>query len=479
MPDITTISPQPGRQTQFLSSSADIVIYGGSAGGGKTWALLLEPIRHVQNPEFGATIFRRTFPEITREGGMWEESQKIYPLLGAKPNRIEMLWRFPTGARISFAHLQYDSTVSAYQGAQIPLIGFDQLEHFSKYTFFYMLSRNRSVCGVKPYVRATCNPDPDSWLAEFLSWWIDPEDGYAILSRAGVVRYFVRIKDDFVWGNSPQELVERYPHLDPVTDIKSLTFIPATVYDNQILLRSDPTYLANLKLLDPVERDRLLGDPERGGNWKIRPSAGKVFNREWFLVVDEVPKTGVAIRFWDFASTERKALKDDPDYTAGVLMLASPATNVVGGYEFFVIDELDGQFNPGQVDDVFFETSKRDYELCKSRGWRYVIRWEEEPGSASHRESRRLVMMLPGKLGGPVDAKGIPSRSDKLVRAKPLISQSMIGNVKLLRGKWNDRWLSHMHNQPSAHDDIMDGSSGAYNELTTMLGRKKSGSHDG
>ena len=99
-----------------------------------------------------------------------------------------------------------------WQGAEIALLGFDELTHFTAYQFFYLLSRNRSTSGVKPYVRATCNADADSWVAKFIEWWIDDE-GYAIPSRSGVIRYFVRIEDTIEWGDTREELYERFPHL--------------------------------------------------------------------------------------------------------------------------------------------------------------------------------------------------------------------------------------------------------------------------
>jgi hypothetical protein len=68
--------------------------------------------------------------------------------------------------------------------------------------------RNRSTCGVRPYIRATCNPDADSWVADFLSWWIDPASGRPIPQRAGVLRYFVRIAEKIVWADRPEELME-------------------------------------------------------------------------------------------------------------------------------------------------------------------------------------------------------------------------------------------------------------------------------
>jgi hypothetical protein len=157
-------------------------------------ALLLEPLRHVANPNFGAVIFRQTSPQITNEGALWDEAGRLYPLIGGAPRVGDMLFQFPSGASVGFGHLQHEHTKLDWQGSQIRLIGFDELTHFTRSRFFYMLSRNRSMCGVRPYVRATCNPDADSWVAEFIAWWIDQETG-RIPERAGVLRWFVRVSD--------------------------------------------------------------------------------------------------------------------------------------------------------------------------------------------------------------------------------------------------------------------------------------------
>jgi predicted phage terminase large subunit-like protein len=445
-PNSLVVRPQKGPQEAFLASSADIVFYGGAAGGGKTWGLLLEPLRHKDNAQFGAVIFRRTSPQVTNQGGMWDESAKLYPLVGARARSHMLEWIFPSGMRVKFAHMQYETDRFDWQGAQIPLIGFDELPHFTKEQFWYMLSRNRSTCGVKPYIRATCNPDPDSWVAELIAWWIDQETGLPIPERAGVVRWFVRVGDEIIWADSADELREKHPQIPPM----SFTFIPANVYDNQALLERNPEYLAALLALPYVEREQLLG-----GNWKVRPAAGKVFNRSWFEIVEAVPTLGVECRFWDFAATEKKLAGDDPDYTAGVKV------RVVNG-TYYVTDCIAVQAGPAEVDRIFQNTTQQDAQQARFTGTRYLVRWEIEPGSAALRDNLRLVQMLAGH-----DAQGIPSQGDKLQRAKGLAAQALAGNVKLLRGAWNEAWLTHMHHQPDLkHDDIMDASSGAFNELT-------------
>ena len=188
----TRIRPQSGAQTAFLASKADIVIYGGAAGGGKTWAMVVEPLRHIHLPKFTATVFRRNYTQIHNPGGLWDETMSLYPYFKGTPVITRSEWQFPSGAYVRFGHLSEENTVLAYQGAQIALLCFDEITHFTKYQYNYMLSRNRSLCGIKPYVRATCNPDADSWVRDYIDWWIDDSTGYPIKERSGVLRYMIR-----------------------------------------------------------------------------------------------------------------------------------------------------------------------------------------------------------------------------------------------------------------------------------------------
>ena len=276
------IRPQPGYQEASLSSSADILIGGGAAGAGKTFGLLMDPLRYIDKPTFGAMIFRRTTPQIDNVGGLWEKSGEMYPLLGAREKGSTHTWIFPSGARLKMSHLEHEKDKNNYQGSEIAYVGFDELTHFSQSQFFYLLGRNRSMSGVKPCIRATCNPDPDSWVAEFLSWWIDQETGYPIPERSGVLRYFTRDAGVLVWGDSYKEVVEKCPHIfadkalqgvDVSSLIKSVTFIPGSIYDNQKLIQRDPGYLGSLLSLEEKDQLRLLK-----GNWKVRQDGSSLFN---------------------------------------------------------------------------------------------------------------------------------------------------------------------------------------------------------
>lgn len=271
---IINFQPQKGYQLSALSSSADIVIGGGAAGVGKTFTLLYEYLRNKDVNNFGAVIFRRTSPQIRAQGGLWDASTELYSyVLDAEPKQTTLEWNFGDTSKLKFSHLEYEKNIYDWQGSEIPFIGFDELTHFSQKMFFYMLTRNRSTCGVKPYIRATCNPDPDSWVSELIEWWIG-EDGFPIPEREGVLRYFAKDGDTFIWGDTEQEcvdkawyflkpLVER-SNIDPKHFVKSLTFIGGDIYDNKALLDTNPDYLANLASQDEQTRLQLLE-----GNWKV------------------------------------------------------------------------------------------------------------------------------------------------------------------------------------------------------------------
>lgn len=438
------LQPQEGPQTQFLACEADIAIYGGAAGGGKSFGLLLDPLRNYTVKEFGGVIFRRTSVQVRIEGSLWDESTTIYPLFRATPREGYLDWTFPSGMTMSFGSLEYDKDLENYQGASIAWIGFDELTHFSEKQFFYMLSRNRSTCGVRPRIRATCNPDPDSWVKHFISWWLDAEGEYARADRAGKVRWFIRINGEIIWADSPEAIYEQYGKSDDIVP-KSVAFIPAKLEDNKILMKKNPEYRGNLLAMNRVDQERFLG-----GNWKVRLEAGALFQRGWFEVVDAIPAghKGV-VRYWDRAATKPNETNKDPDWTRGLLMYQyKDGTFLVAGLASL-------QDTPGKVDELVLATATQDGEDVEIWG-------EQDPGSAGKSDADAFVKRLQGykvKIARP--------SSDKVVRAKPVSSQAQAKNIKVLRGVWNKDFFDELEAFPSskAHDDIVDTFSGAFNVL--------------
>src|SRR6516164_2588409 len=380
----TIISAHSGPQTTFLQTPADICIYGGAAGGGKTVGLILEPLRHVRRvPGFSAVFFRRTTPQITNPGGLWDESLNFYPRFGGAPLHRAHEWRWARGGKIKFSHLQLNSTVYEWQGAQITLICFDELTHFTAKQFFFLVSRNRSTCGVRPYIRATCNPDADSWVAEFVAWWIDQETGFPIPERAGVLRYLVRDAGKIVWADRPEDLIQYLPPpqdlpagVEPPRPI-SVAFIRAKVFDNPALLQANPEYIPWLMSLPLLERERLLG-----GNWKIRPAAGLYFKREWCTIVEHPPADLEVVRYWDPAATEKTEL-NDLDWTVGIKL----GCDKNGGY--WLLDLVRVRANPGDVERLLRNTAAQD-------GKKVTIDFGQDPGQAGKSQAQYVVRALNG-----------------------------------------------------------------------------------
>lgn len=434
------LAPQPGPQEVFLSTKADIAIYGGAAGGGKSYALLMEAIRHIANPRFTSVIFRRTYPQITNEGGLWDTSVDIYQNLGLIPKPGILEWRAHRGGTVRFAHMQHEQTKLEWQGSQIPLICFDELTHFTAGMFWYMLSRNRSTSGVKPYIRATTNPDANSFVADLIEWWLDEKTGYPLPERSGVVRWFVRVKGEIHWGASRQELLDKFGGKtedgSPLIP-KSFTFVASTIEDNKVLMLADPDYRGNLEALTPVERERLLK-----GNWKIRESAGTVLDRGWFEVVDEAPMDLVLIvRAWDTAATS-----GDGDYTVGVKL----GKRSDGSY--IVLSVVRGQWGSGER-----KQTQKNTALADTR--RVTIGIEQEPGSAGVDAVKDTVAMFDGW-----NIEVVKPTGDKVTRALPFAAQAQSGRVKLLRAPWNEAYLAELHAFPTKGipDDQVDATTLAY-----------------
>lgn len=464
------IVPQAGFQKMFLGSRADVVIGGGVRGAGKSYALLMEPLRHTRHKDFGAVIFRRTYPEITNQGGLWDESQKLYSRCGAISKVGDLEWSFPDeagrrglGGRVRFAHMQHEQDAESWKGAQIPLIGIDQVEMFMEKQFWFLWSCNRSVMGVQPYMQCTCNPVPDDdpvggWLRRLIDWWIDA-DGYAIPERSGVLRWFLRINEVLEWSSvtwssrSPGthdeakraaavDFDERFPP-DPGQSSRqprSLTFIPGKLEDNPALTSKDPSYASRLEALPYVERMRF-----RHGNWNARPASGNVFNRAWFELVDVVPREARRGRGWDKAASENSG-----DESAGVKLAEYRGT-------WYVEHAVTGRWSSESRNVVMDQTAEFDGRACE-----IVI--EVEPGSGGKESGEISARRL---AGYPVHLVRVTG--SKLTRARPFAAQVEARNVKVLHGSWTEKFIEECHRFTGADggvDNEVDAASVIFNHMT-------------
>jgi predicted phage terminase large subunit-like protein len=441
--DTYSIRPQPGPQEAFLSSTADVVIYGGSAGSGKSFALLLESMRYPCTVSgFDSVVFRRSTVDLRRPGGLWSESMKLFPHAKGMPVAHRFEWLWPGKGSVKLAHLEHETTKLDWHGSQLGFIGFDELTTFTESQFWYLFSRNRSRSGIRPYIRASCNADAGSWVAKLIEWWIDPATGYPIPERSGVVRYFVRGQDDqLVWFDT--KLAAMLATGQSAETVKSFTFIAAKLADNPALTRSDPGYLGNLMMLARVERERLLN-----GNWKIRPQAGFYFNRSWCQIVDIPPACIKTVRGWDLASTEQED-SNDPDWTSCTKI------GVMHDLRWIILHADAFRGSPAEVDRRILNYAQQD-------GRDNVTSLPQDPGQAGKAQVAHLTHMLQGYI---VDSS--PESGDKVTRFGPFSSQAEVGNVLVLRGRWNERFFNELENFPDGvHDDDADATSRAFNAIS-------------
>lgn len=259
-------------QKQFLDAEADEVLFGGAAGGGKSYGQLADALMMALTcPKSRQLILRRTFPEL--EHSIILTSMQFYPTAVAKYRASAHTWEFCNGSRIEFGYLAVETDVTRYQGAEYDVIRFDELTHFTEGQYTYMLSRLRGVNPYRKQMKSSTNP-------------------------GGIGHEWVKRR--FIDGGEPNRTVT-----DPTTGMQRL-FIPSFVQDNVFLMRADKEYQRRLELLPEAEKKALLY-----GEWDIFD--GQVFaewrnrsksytDRRWSHVIAPfaIPKHWRRFRAFDF-----------------------------------------------------------------------------------------------------------------------------------------------------------------------------------
>ena len=262
--------PNEGPQTEFLAADEKDVLYGGAAGGGKSYAMLVDPLRYAHRKAHRALILRRSMPEL-RE--LIDKSRELYPQAfpGCKFREVEKVWNFPSGAKIEFGFLERDADVYRYQGQAYSWIGFDEITHLpTEFGWNYLASRLRTTDPeIKTYLRCTANPGGigASWVKKR---YVDANT----------------YNESFIGG-----------------DGLTRKFIPARLVDNPYLAK-DGVYEKMLMSLPPVQRKQLLE-----GNWDINEGAAFVeFDPSVHIVTPfEIPITWERVKGIDYGYAAESA----------------------------------------------------------------------------------------------------------------------------------------------------------------------------
>ena len=400
--------PDIPQQRKFLELDCKEALYGGAAGGGKSDALLMAALQYVDVPGYAAIIFRKTYQDLSLAGGLIPRSHEWLSNTDAKWDNTTKTWKFPSGATLSFGYMDSQLDHYRYQGSEYQFIGWDELTQFTQAKYEYMYSRLRSTTGINvpQRVRGATNP-------------------------GGIGHVWVK---------------KRF--IDEKTKSGGAVFIPAKVYDNPHIKIDE--YVNSLSYLDPVTRARYLH-----GDWVIA-EAGSMFRRDWFEVVEELPKTLLKVCAWDLAATEVEEGKD-PDFTAGCVMAKDPAD------VYYILSIIKARRAPLHIEALVQQTAKLyghdvDYWM------------EQEPGSSGVNTIDRYKREV---LRGYY-FQGEKTTGNKADRARPLSSMCergiddlvKYGNVKLLRGAWIEDFFDEAEAFPAGvHDDQIDAASLAFGKL--------------
>jgi len=444
--------PHPAQQVFLLMNNVREVMYGGSAGGGKSDALLMGALQYVDVPGYSALILRRTWPDLNAPNSILDRMKQWMAGLDVRKVDEGRQWIFPSGARIQFGYAQRkDEVVNKFQSAEYQYVGFDELTQFSEDIYTYMFSRVR-----RPSVSClNCSTNVQRYRSKSMVFWAHKNNSknchklvpdpkvlaqYAPSRKNGMTVFDVPLRNRSATnpgGYGHQWVKARF--ITEATRKKGAIFVPARLSDNPSL--DQESYKDSLSHLLPVDRERLLN-----GDWDVEEE-GNFFARTWFRPITEAPvDVQRRVRFWDLAASEA----DAADFTAGALVALTHA----GTWVIEDIKRFKG--SPGKVEALIKQTAMTD-------GVGVGIRMEQEPGSSGVNvidNYRRNV------LSG-FDFKGIRSTGNKAERAAVVSSAAEAGNVAMLMGEWNVPFLDEATLFPGgAHDDQVDSVAGAINDIS-------------
>ncbi len=261
---------QKGFQEQVFNCTADIAVVGGAMGAGKSYALILEMMKHIRDPHFRCGVFRKRRGNLLCAGGLWEELGLVADAMGLKyrTNRHQLVYKFESGAAIHMCHANHPDFKQYLKGTQFTAIFIDEADEFDEDIFKFLIARLRSKSDIKPYMRMTTNPT-EGWIKQLIKPFLR-EDEYPHSDLSGKIQYLYFMGNEPIIKKSKEDFVNECDlKKEDLADVRTFTFIAGKVTDNKKLLDKNPEYLSNLKMLPAHERDKYLY-----GWWGEMPKEG-------------------------------------------------------------------------------------------------------------------------------------------------------------------------------------------------------------
>jgi len=459
--EVTKKFPRPisKRQWLYTTSKCDVTLFGGAAGSGKSEIGVIDFLKYIWIQNFIGVITRRTTPQLKGAGGILTKCHRTFSSLyrygedyvwKEKDGKFVFYKRDEEGKKyqvseIYLKHFEYEKDHENWQGTEANLFLVDEATQFTQFMIQYIMSRmrNPSCPSIEPHLKLTCNPLADHFLREWVEPYLNP-DGTPDRSKDGLIRYFTYNEGDFCWGDSVEEVI--YKSACEAKDVLSFTFISANVFDNKIVQEVNPKYVAWLKGLRGVEKQRLLY-----GNWKVREEASSYFDRKTMTEIIDPPAYNQftrIVRAYDFAGTLPHEMNRSPDYTASVKIGKLKTGN-------YVILEVNRTRIPfGMWEEFILENAMRD-------GNKVDIILPQDPNPMAKAETVRLARRLnENGFATTIQRSG----EGKLQSFRPFAASAQIGVIEIVKNCGTDFW-----NKSYGTNEFF------YNELEAFTGERKGG----
>lgn len=448
------LSPGSIPQEQFLFSTSDITLYSGSAGAGKSFAIILNMLKFLLKRNSTVVCFRRTSTELRSAGGLWREASGVFrSFFGDRViirDRDMEVFVPETNAFLKMSHLQYTSDVEKHLSAQYSAIFFDEATTFHPFEDFILpligRLRNANV-DYKPQMFWATNPKFDHGIYHWIKdYYLDPE-GIPIAERSNVERYLVMQNNKPIWFDKREDAEAIYGAGED-SGIQSFRSIRAHVTDNVKLLSIQPSYISNLKALPEVKR-RIFLD----GSWTAREEEAGLYRRAWSKVIPYPNlKAKRRVRAYDLASQPVSSASPNPDWTRGVLM--SKDENGV----YTVEDVVSLRDRPHVVEQLIINTALSDQEM-----FGYVeVAYPVDPGQAGIARANDMKRILAER---GITCRLIRPHKAKRVRFLPFSAIAEAGFTQVVKADWNEAWFTELEEftglKSGERDDLVDSTADA------------------